>query len=227
MPPSHDRNENDQNVHLGADRVNQDWHLNCNRSLPSQSSHKCICLRLFQIQKYPALGGYDCRWVGKGVIITEEQGSLSIWVASDVGQGWFLMRNRAMAIVEFVYQPWKSYDIVVSRSLSIPMANLHSSQVGRAEVPEMAKTATKAMADSFIVEELVEVVVVDKKTQLNWAGGSPYLGVSEIVQLNWETLLHHFTGEQTREYTKILRIMWSQIVSTAMKSHSLLLNLFH
>ena len=24
MPPSHDRNENDQNVHLGADRVNQD-----------------------------------------------------------------------------------------------------------------------------------------------------------------------------------------------------------
>ena len=60
------------------------------------------------------------------------------------------------------------------------MANLHSSQVGRAEVPEMAKTASKAMADSFIVEELVEVV--DKKTQLNWAGGSPYLGVSEIVQ---------------------------------------------
>ena len=47
------------------------------------------------------------------------------------------------------------------------MANLHSSQVGRAEVPEMAKKASKAMADSFIVEELVEVVVVDKKTQLN------------------------------------------------------------
>ena len=87
-----------------------------------------------------------------------------------------------MAIVEFVYQLWKSYDIVVSRSLSIPMANLHSSQVGRAEVPEMAKKATKAMADSFIVEELVEVVVVDKKTELNWGGGSPYLGVSEIVQ---------------------------------------------
>ena len=47
------------------------------------------------------------------------------------------------------------------------MANLHSSQVGRAEVAEMAKMASKAMADSFIVEELVEVVVVDKKTQLN------------------------------------------------------------
>ena len=47
------------------------------------------------------------------------------------------------------------------------MANLHSSQVGRAEVPEMAKTASKAMADSFIVEELVEVVVVDKKAELN------------------------------------------------------------
>ena len=99
MPPSHDRSENDQNVHLGADRVNQDWHLNCNRSLPSQSSHKCICSRLFQLQKYPALGGYNCRWV----IIPEEEGSLSIWDASDVGQGWFLMRNRAMAIVEFVY----------------------------------------------------------------------------------------------------------------------------
>ena len=84
-----------------------------------------------------------------------------------------------MAIVEFVYQRWKSYDIVVSRSLLIPMANLHSSQVGRAEVPEMAKTASKAMADSFIVEELE---VVDKKTELNWGGGSPYLGVSEIVQ---------------------------------------------
>ena len=43
--------------------------------------------RLFQLWKYPALGGYDCRWMGKGVIIPEEQGSLSIWVASDVGQG--------------------------------------------------------------------------------------------------------------------------------------------
>ena len=42
------------------------------------------------------------------------------------------------------------------------MANLHSSQVGRAEVPEMAKTTSKAMADSFMmVEEEVEMVKVN------------------------------------------------------------------
>ena len=180
MPPSHDRNENDQNVHLGADRVNQDWHLNCNRSLPSQSSHKCICSRLFQLQKYPALGGYDCRWAGKGLLFQKNRvfclyGLRLMLVKEDFW--WETGRWPLLSL--FIL--W-SYDIVVSRSLLIPMANLHSSQVGRAEVPEMAKTASKAMADSFIVEELVEVVVVDKKTQLNWAGGSPYLGVSEIVQ---------------------------------------------